>query len=323
MIIVTGGAGFIGSCLITALNEAGQKDIVLVDDFTKPAKSPNYKDKSFKESLHRDLFLNWFKRHGKQVDIVYHLGARTDTTEFNKEIFDYLNIHFSKEIWRICTEYQIPLIYASSAATYGLGENGFSDDHQAVSYLEPLNPYGQSKQDFDQWVLEQDTAPPVWFGLKFFNVYGPNEYHKGRMASVIMHTYNQIKKTGQMKLFRSHREDIADGEQSRDFIYVKDVLDMMMFLSKQSDAKSSGLYNIGTGQARTFYDLAAATFRAMNLEPDIHFIDTPADIRDTYQYYTQADMTKLQSLGYNHPIYDLEKGVNDYVSHYLKDHNYF
>ncbi len=249
------------------------------------------------------------------VDFIFHLGARTDTTEQDTEIFEHLNLYFTQRLWEQCTQYNIPLVYASSAATYGLGELGYEDTHDIVTQLKPLNPYGRSKNDFDIWALQQEKTPPFWAGLKFFNVYGPNEYHKGRMASVIWHTYRQIKESGKMKLFRSHRPDFQDGQQSRDFIYVKDVLKVMYFLYKHQ--KDSGLYNLGTGQARSFLDLASNTFRAMGLEPTISFVDTPEDIRDTYQYFTEANMAKLRSIGYAEPFYTLEAGIEDYVKGYL------
>ena len=215
----------------------------------------------------------------------------------------------------------IPLVYASSAATYGLGEHGYNDSHKIVEELKPLNPYGVSKNDFDKWVLNRQPAPvnqhpPFWAGLKFFNVYGPNEYHKGRMASVVFHTLKQIRQTGSMRLFRSHHPDFKDGHQRRDFIYVKDVVDICYFFYKNQ--KNSGLYNVGTGTARTFLDLATNTFRSMELMPDISFIDTPEDIRQTYQYFTEANMNKLKSAGYDQPFYSLEAGIMDYVSHYLR-----
>jgi ADP-L-glycero-D-manno-heptose 6-epimerase len=246
---------------------------------------------------------------------VLHIGARTDTTEFDVEVFDVLNLHYSMQVWDRCTEYGIPLIYASSAATYGLGELGYVDDHNIVDRLKPLNPYGESKNDFDKWVLEQEQSPPFWAGLKFFNVYGPNEYHKGRMASVIFHAFGQIKGTGAVRLFRSHNPEYKDGEQLRDFIYVMDVVDVILFLMNTKPA--SGLYNLGTGHARSFVDLARATFAALELKPDIQFIDTPEDIRDKYQYFTEADMEKLKSVGYTKKFTSLEKGVEDYVSNYL------
>jgi ADP-L-glycero-D-manno-heptose 6-epimerase len=212
------------------------------------------------------------------------------------------------------------LIYASSAATYGDGELGFSDAPEGLSALKPLNPYGNSKHTFDLWVMDQvalGNEPPFWSGFKFFNVYGPNEYHKGRMASVIMHTARQIKATGAMKLFRSHRPDFQDGAQSRDFIYVKDVVDILQFFFEKRPPNA--IYNLGTGKARTFLDLAKGTFHALGLEPIISFVDTPADIRDTYQYFTEADMGKMRAAGYMEPFYGLEEGITDYVQRYLKD----
>lgn len=315
MIVVTGAAGFIGSCLVAGLNELGRTDLVLCDDFSRKDKEINWKEKQFLQTVHRDEFENWLQSNIAQVELVFHLGARTDTTEQDRDLFDRLNFHYTQMVWRICTRHQVPLIYASSAATYGGGEHGYDDSHEVVDILHPLNPYGDSKNQFDAWALQQDKQPPYWHGLKFFNVYGPNEYHKGRMASVIFHTYNQIQKTGAMKLFRSHREDFKDGEQSRDFIYVKDVVKMMTWLW-QSQAPN-GLYNIGTGQARTFYDLAANTFIAQEKTPVISFINTPADIRDTYQYFTEANMNKLTTAGYPHPTYSLEEGIKDYVQAYL------
>lgn len=297
------------------LNEQGITDIVVVDDFERTDKQANLAGKQFSASIHRDDFPGWLWEHFAQVSFVYHLGARTDTTEQDNAIFQELNLDYSKAIWELCTTHAIPLVYASSAATYGLGEQGYTDRHDIVPDLAPLNPYGRSKNDFDIWALDREQQPPFWAGLKFFNVYGPNEYHKGRMASVIFHTVRQIKATGGMKLFRSHKAGIADGAQSRDFIYIKDVLSILWFLYQQRPA--NGLYNVGTGQARTFYDLAASTFRAMQMEPNISFIDTPEDIRDTYQYFTEADMRKLQQAGYHQPFHTLEQGITDYVQQYL------
>jgi len=315
MIVITGAVGFIGSCMARKLLDAPYRNLILSDDFSRPDKNRNITHKGCLATINRDFLPDWLERNGTSVEAVYHLGARTDTTEKDRAIFDRLNLHYSQKIWSLCTRFQIPLIYASSAATYGLGEHGYRDDHDIVSQLKPLNPYGESKNDFDRWVLEQTETPPFWAGLKFFNVYGPNEYHKGRMASVIFHTVRQIKATGAMKLFRSHRPDFADGMQSRDFIYVKDVVDMCFWLWHNKPA--SGLYNIGTGKARPFLDLATATFYAMGLEPNISFTDTPEDIRDTYQYFTEADMQKLQQAGYEYPTYTLEDGIRDYVQNYL------
>ncbi len=317
MIILTGAAGFIGSCMLRKLNDEGHRNVVVADDFSREDKNRNLAGKSYIAAMHRDRLPAWIERAHKDIVAVFHLGARTDTTEQDVALFDRLNLHYSQAIWNLCVQYGIPLLYASSAATYGLGEHGYRDDHGIVSQLHPLNPYGRSKNDFDIWALQQSQAPPFWAGLKFFNVYGPNEYHKGRMASVVFHTARQIKATGGMKLFRSHRPDFADGMQSRDFIYIKDVLDICYWLFRQRPA--SGLYNVGTGKARSFLDLAANTFHAMGLEPSISFIDTPADIRDTYQYFTEADIGKLLHAGYTGRFHSLEEGVTDYVKGYLME----
>lgn len=321
MIVITGAAGFIGSCLIARLNEYGITRIVIVDDFTKPLKGHNLVDKKYSQKIDRTEFVQWLKEKGSEVDFVFHLGARTDTTEFDKAIFDELNLNYSKDVWRWCTHYKIPLVYASSAATYGLGEQGYRDDHRVIKDLVPLNPYGDSKNDFDKWVISQHLTPPFWAGLKFFNVYGPNEYHKGRMASVILHAYRQINKTGGMKLFRSHNPKFADGEQMRDFVYVKDVVNICYFLMTKKP--ESGIYNLGSGKARTFKDLVSATFIAMNRERNISYVDTPEDIRDKYQYFTEATMNKLIAAGYEEGFYSLEKGVEDYVKNYLLENKYY
>lgn len=317
MIVVTGAAGFIGSCLVRRLNDEGFKYIIAVDDFSQTEKIKNLEGKQLKERVERADFFNWLDRNHQEVEFIFHLGARTDTTEFDKNIFDQLNLNYSKDIWRKCIDYQIPLVYASSAATYGLGELGYEDIEDNIPKLKPLNPYGESKNEFDKWVLQQDVRPFFWAGLKFFNVYGPNEYHKGRMASVIYHAYHQIKATGKMKLFRSHRPDFRDGEQQRDFVYVKDVVEVCMFLMHHR--KDAGIYNLGSGKARTFLDLVRNTFQAMGLSPQIEFIDTPLDIRDKYQYYTEAPMEKLRNIGYDRPFTTLEDGVNDYVHNYLAE----
>jgi ADP-L-glycero-D-manno-heptose 6-epimerase len=291
-----------------------------VDDFSNAEKNKNLKGKLFNSKIERAEFIEWVQQNTHEITEVYHIGARTDTTEFDVAIFDKLNLNYSKSLWKICAENDIPFVYASSAATYGLGEFGFEDDHHLVEKLKPLNPYGTSKNDFDKWVLKQDSQPSFWAGFKFFNVYGPNEFHKGRMASVIFHAVNQIKKTGEMQLFKSHNPKFKDGEQLRDFVYVKDVVDVLIFMmAKKSQA---GLYNLGSGKARTFNDLVTVTFQAMDLKSNISYIDTPIDIRDKYQYFTQANMSKLQNAGYKKSFTNLESGVKDYVQNYLLNEKY-
>ncbi|HZY81272.1 MAG TPA: ADP-glyceromanno-heptose 6-epimerase [Cyclobacteriaceae bacterium] len=316
MIIVTGAAGFIGSCLIKRLNADNFNMIIAVDKFDNPIKNKNLEGARIQEKVDRDQFHRWLDKNNELVEFIFHIGARTDTTEFDKAVFDKLNVDYTKEIWKRCVSYQIPLVYASSAATYGLGEIGFKDDESKMKKLKPLNPYGWSKLEFDLWALEQKEKPFYWAGLKFFNVYGPNEYHKGRMASVVWHAFNQIKDTGKMKLFRSHNPKYKDGGQLRDFVYVKDVVEVCMFL--MNHRKNSGIYNLGSGKARTFLDLTKAVFKSMNKKEDISFIDTPADIRDKYQYFTEAEMAKLKKIGYNKPFASLEEGVKDYVGNYLQ-----
>ncbi|HPF91636.1 MAG TPA: ADP-glyceromanno-heptose 6-epimerase, partial [Flavobacteriales bacterium] len=297
---------------------AGWQDIVAVDDFSRADKAANLEGKKLTARVERSVFFDWLDENEGLVQFIFHLGARTDTTLFDKAVFDELNLHYSQRMWEACVKYGIPLVYASSAATYGDGDLGYSDADDSLPYkLKPLNPYGESKNDFDKWALEQERKPFFWAGLKFFNVYGPNEYHKGRMASVVLHAFNQIQTTGGMKLFRSHRPDYKDGEQLRDFVYVKDLCNVCLFLMEHR--KHSGLYNLGSGRARTFLDLARATFAAMGRPEQITFIDTPADIRDKYQYYTEADMRKLIGIGYDRPFTSLEDGVKDYVTNYLKE----
>jgi ADP-L-glycero-D-manno-heptose 6-epimerase len=322
IIVVTGAAGFIGSVFVQYLNEQGLDQLLIVDDFGVESKRKNWESKKFIKAIERQAFLAQLETDEHGIDLIVHLGARTDTTEFNYAIHEALNVEYSKAIWQYATQKNIPLIYASSAATYGAGEHGYEDSHAILDQLTPLNPYGVSKNEFDKWAIAQTSTPPSWTGLKFFNVYGPNEGHKGRMASVIFHAFNQIKATGLVKLFRSHRSDYKDGQQLRDFIYVKDLVSVIGWMlhhmyAQQWDASKNGLYNLGTGKARSFYDLAANTFIAQGLEPNIEFIDMPEDIRDTYQYFTEANMAKLRAAGYDKPFSSLEEGVKDYVANYL------
>ena len=315
MIVITGAAGFIASYLVGNLNELGHENLILVDDFSRVDKISNYSTKKFLKKIERTEFVAWLENTHEKIDIVFHLGARTDTTEISVTVFNELNLFFSKKIWTVCSKKNIPLIYASSAATYGLGEFGYEDKHEIISKLAPLNPYGESKNNFDKWVIEQTEKPPFWAGLKFFNVYGPNENHKGRMASVILHVFNQIKLNGEIKLFKSHNPNYTDGGQLRDFVYVKDVANVCSYL--MIDKPASGIYNLGSGKARTFLDLASLTFKSLGLEANISFIDTPIDIRDKYQYFTEANMSKLLETGYNKDFYSLEEGIHDYITNHL------
>lgn len=321
MIVVTGAAGFIASALVSKLNSEGFNNIVLVDDFSFEEKNMNLEGKNYVDRVERESFFDWLDSNGNRVEFIFHLGARTNTAEFDHSLLTKLNIDYSKMVWKYCIKYQIPLVYASSAATYGDGNNGYKDDINALGNLEPLNPYGWSKNEFDKWVIDQKEQPFFWAGLKFFNVYGPNEYHKGRMASVVYHTFNQVKHTGEMKLFKSHNSSYQHGEQLRDFVYVKDVVEVCFFL--MNHRKNSSIYNLGSGEARTFLDLAKATFNGMGVDENISFIDIPEDIRDKYQYYTQADMSKLRSIGYNKEFTPLEDGVSDYVKNYLVQNKYY
>ena len=320
-ILITGAAGFIGSCLAGFLNGHGYTNLILADDFSRADKKENYSTKQFLHLIERTDLFEWMDQHPGKIDYVFHIGARTDTTEFDYAVHQKLNVDYSQKIWSYCSMQGVPLIYASSAATYGSGEWGYRDDHELIFQLTPLNPYGVSKNEFDKWAVRQRQTPPFWAGLKFFNVYGPNEYHKGRMASVIWHSFKQIRETGYVKLFRSHREEYQDGEQLRDFIYFRDVLEVCYWLMKNQPV--SGLYNLGTGTARTFNDLVTATFNGLGREPNIRYIDMPADIRDKYQYFTEADMTKLETAGYQSPFTSLEEGITEYVQQYLVPFKYF
>lgn len=326
-IIVTGAAGFIGSCLVGFLNEKGFGNLILVDDFSRKDKQPNLEGKIYRLKVEREQLFEFLQNEKPFIDFVYHLGARTDTTEFDYSVHEHLNVEYSKKVWNYCSQNQVPLVYASSAATYGSGEMGYEDDEKLINELHPLNPYGVSKNEFDKWVLIQNTAPPAWSGLKFFNVYGPNEYHKGRMASVIFHSFNQIKEQGFVKLFKSHKEGYEDGEQKRDFIYVKDILKICFWFlecwQNNPATFAKGIFNAGTGLARTFNDLVKSTFTGIDLPTDIEYIDMPEDLRNTYQYFTEATMQKIREAGYNEPFFTLEEGVDDYVRNFLCRDNYY
>jgi ADP-L-glycero-D-manno-heptose 6-epimerase len=318
-ILLTGAAGFIGSYLLGYLNQRGYSNLVISDDFSREDKRPNYTSRKFSKAIHRDELAEFLEK--EKFDFVFHLGARTDTTEFDYSVHERLNVEFSKMIWRYCVSQEVPLVYASSAATYGNGERGYEDRDALAFELSPLNPYGRSKNEFDKWALQQEQAPPRWAGLKFFNVFGPNEYHKGRMASMVFHGFRQVKARGYIELFKSHRPDFNHGEQVRDFIYVDDVAAVCTWL--MDHAVTPGLYNVGTGRARSFNDLARSVFNAMGTRPDIRFIDMPVDLRDTYQYYTEADMHKLEAAGYNQGFTPLETAIETYVRDYLIPGRYF
>lgn len=349
MIILTGAAGFIGSHFFDALSK---EKLLLVD------KPDHFRERKNIPSLDADLG-DWSKGHetssqphrivdreyfpkilekmgprysqeksdqvyfrpGEKADWVLHIGACTDTAETRKEYLNKWNLDYSKAIWNWCSKHQVPLVYASSGATYGNGEEGFSDSWETAQKLKPLNAYGQSKQDFDLWAkaeADKGNAPPHWYGLKFFNVYGPRESHKGPMASAVLHSYRYIQKTGKCRLFRSHHPKVKDGEQSRDFIHVKDIIQLTQFLMETQPV--SGLYNCGTGKARTFYSMMEALFAALKMPMEVEWVDTPEQYRKAYQYFTEADMSKMKSAGYAKPFFSLEEGVSDYVK-WLSEHS--
>jgi ADP-L-glycero-D-manno-heptose 6-epimerase len=335
MIIVTGAYGFIGSCLVKFLNQQGIVDIVAVDDFSKKNNEPNLADAQVLKRVERDDLFDFIEKNKTNISFIFHLGARTDTTEFDKKLLTKLNLEYSKSVFLLCTKYAIPIIYASSAATYGNGEMGYSDS-TLPKLLTPLNPYGESKNDFDQWLLDLAESRdqlakktffkftldefPFWAGFKFFNVYGPNEYQKGRMASTIFHFTNQIQASGTVNLFKSHNPKYGDGGQMRDFVYVLDVVNVLFWFYKNyktDPSVKSGIYNLGTGKARTFNDLVANVFKNVGKPLTVNYIPTPEDIRDKYQYFTEADMSKVEAAGYDVPFTSLEDGIKDYVQQYL------
>ena len=314
-IILTGGAGFIGSCILRTLNDRNITDVVVVDHVAETGKWKNLRSKQYSDYVRKDAFLDRLKA-GEYDDagLVIHMGACTSTTERD---FDHLwrnNVEYSKTLWRFCVNRGIPFIYASSAATYGDGANGF-DDTAPIDLLRPLNAYGYSKQAFDLWVERQEERPPQYVGLKFFNVYGPNEYCKGPMASMVYHGFRQIMETGRIRLFQSEDPHYADGCQERDFVYVKDVCKVVLFFLEHPE--HSGLFNVGTGRAQTFRELASAVFRALGIKPRIEYIPMPEELRETYQYHTKADIGKLRSAGYREEFLNVEQGVEDYVKEYL------
>ena len=313
-IIVTGGAGFIGSCIVRSLNDNGFKDIIIVDNIKKTEKWKNLVNKDYIEYINRDDFLGRLDSFSGKVSHIIHMGACSSTTEKD---FDFLyknNYEYTKKLWNFSAKEKISFIYASSAATYGAGEFGF-DDKGDISVLRPLNGYGYSKHLFDVWAERQKEHPKQYCGFKFFNVYGPNEYHKGSMASVVLHTFDKVNETGKMGLFKSYKDGFADGMQLRDFVYVKDICKVILFMMEHADI--NGLFNLGTGEARSFKDLCINTFKSMGLEPNIEYVDMPESIRDKYQYFTEAKMDKLRETGYKEKFYSLEEGIEDYVKNYL------
>ena len=316
MYIVTGGAGFIGSAMIWRLNEAGIEDILVVDNLASSEKWRNLVNRRYRDYVHRDEFRRMVLegRAPQKVEAIIHMGACSSTTERNADFLMDNNLHYSQMVCRYALEQGARLINASSAATYGDGSQGYSDDDAATPGLAPLNMYGMSKQLFDLWALRSGVLGRI-AGLKYFNVYGPGEDHKGDMRSVIHKAHGQIRETGKVRLFKSYRPEYADGEQVRDFVYVKDAVDVTLFCGENE--KASGLFNCGTGQARSWNDLAKAVFSAMGREPDIDYIEMPETLRDKYQYFTQAEMGKLRAAGYDRPFTKLEDGIREYVQGHL------
>lgn len=320
MIVVTGAAGFIGSNLVKELNKKGLTDLILVDHKVESSiQHNNLLGLDYIEYYDNpEEFFQWFYNNHKEITFIFHLGARTDTTEVNASEIIPLNFMYSKKLMSICWKYNIPILYASSAATYGDGSLGYDDELSPID-LKPLNLYGKTKNEFDISVLNLQKIkkkPDNWYGLKFFNVYGPNERHKNRMASVVYHGFKQINETGKINLFKSNSSEILDGQQKRDFIYVKDLVRVCFWFYK--NRPESGIYNLGTGIARTFNDLAKAIFSALSIENDIiEYIDMPEDLIGKYQSFTEAKIDKLRNIGYKLPFYTLEEGVKDYITKHL------
>lgn len=327
MIVITGGAGMIGSIIAWQLNQQGRDDMVIIDRITHEDQWQNLVKRQYVQYLDKDQLLPWLNGNAEQeprtdVEAIIHMGAISATTErdFNKLV--EANIHYSQNLWTWCANNNAAFFYASSAATYGDGEHGYDD--ASIEKLRPLNGYGYSKHFFDQWALQQVSkglpTPTAWAGFKFFNVYGPNEYHKERMASVAFHSFNQFKETGAVKLFKSHKQGYDDGMQLRDFVYVKDAAAVVVhFLTSALAGKAcvSSIYNVGTGKARAFKDLATSVMTSMGKTPNINYIDMPVDLQGRYQYFTEATVTKLRSAGFDKPFYSLEDGMKDYVQNYL------
>jgi ADP-L-glycero-D-manno-heptose 6-epimerase len=317
MIVVTGGAGFIGSAFIRKLNQMGYENIIIVDRLRSRSKWLNLRKASFYEVISPETLEMWVEQESSKIHFFVHLGACSSTTETDVDFLLVNNLNYSKIVWNICTRLHIPLIYASSAATYGMGESGFSDDDASLQNLKPINPYGWSKHLFDIWAKKQIQQPPQWFGLKFFNVFGPNEYHKEHMQSVIAKATPTIIQEGYISLFKSHQNGIKDGEQQRDFIYIKDVMSFMGHIFLHHSHLPSGIYNLGTGIPRTFFDLGRSIFKALNMKESVRWIEMPENLRRQYQYFTAADMQKsLSDLSYTQKFMSLEESVKDYV-HYL------
>jgi ADP-L-glycero-D-manno-heptose 6-epimerase len=323
MILVTGGAGFIGSNLVAGLEARGETEIVVCDRLGTDDKWRNVSKRDLADLIDPEDIFSFIEDNAPQIDTVFHLGAISATTETDADLIVENNFRLSQDLWRQCAGYQIPLIYASSAATYGDGRTGFDDDSDraALAKLQPLNAYGWSKHLFDRWIARQletrpsAPRPPQWAGLKFFNVYGPNEYHKGGQISVVLKNFREVDGGGSAVLFRSHHPDYADGGQMRDFVWVGDCVDVMLWLMQNPSV--SGLFNLGTGTARSFSDLARSLFTAMKREEEINFVDTPVAIRGKYQYFTEAKMDRLRAAGYRKAFTGLETGVSRYVRDYL------
>jgi len=317
MLVVTGAAGFIGSNIIAALNATERDDVLAVDN-AGTQKSGQLDGLNFQRFLTKEELIDWLHDEVRGVTGIIHMGACSDTTVTDRDFVMKNNFEYTRKLWKFCKEHRKKFIYASSAATYGDGSLGY-DDAMDISRLKPLNLYGQSKQRFDLWALEQKTkgAPPEWAGLKFFNVYGPRENRKGRMASMAFHCFNQIRESGKVQLFKSDRPGIADGGQQRDFVYVKDVAAVVLHFLRSPAEKMNGIFNVGTGQARAFSELAIAVFSALKQEPKIEFIDMAKDLVGQYQYFTEAKIERLRASGYAAEFHSLEDGVRDYVCHHL------